>query len=115
MPNGWSPKAWRHRRRQRFSRGESGQLNLGYLFKFNYDLLPATLATFRQTAPEIAVNLFDMPPTASALEARKIDLGFVGLQPPPRRGTWLPGLGMHPHHQIVVVLPSHHALAKRAE
>ena len=31
---------------QRFSRGESGQLNLGYLFKFDFDLLPATLATF---------------------------------------------------------------------
>src|SRR5579862_8429683 len=31
---------------QRFSRGESGQLNLGYLFKFNFSLLPETLATF---------------------------------------------------------------------
>src|SRR3954466_7271443 len=69
---------------QRFSRGESGQLNLGYLFKFNFDLLPATLTTFHQTCPEIAVNLFDMSPAEqlSALEARKIDLGFVGLRPP---------------------------------
>jgi DNA-binding transcriptional LysR family regulator len=68
---------------QRFSRGESGQLNLGYLFKFNFDLLPATLATFYQTCPEIAVNLFDMSPAEQirALEARKIDLGFVGLRP----------------------------------
>src|SRR5512141_52917 len=69
---------------QRFSRGESGQLNLGYLFKFNFDLLPATLTTFYQSCPEIAVNLFDMSPAEQlrALEARKIDLGFVGLRPP---------------------------------
>src|SRR5213075_2447397 len=26
---------------QRFGRGENAQLNLGYLFKFNFDLLPA--------------------------------------------------------------------------
>ena len=75
---------------QRFSRGESGQLNLGYLFKFNFELLPATLATFYQTCPEMAVNLFDMSPAEQlrALEARKIDLGFVGLRPP--RGS--PGM-----------------------
>src|SRR4029077_17858485 len=68
---------------QRFSRGESGQLNLGYLFKFNFDLLPATLASFTTECPEIAVNLFDMAPAAQirALEARKIDLGFIGLKP----------------------------------
>ncbi len=36
---------------QRFSRGESGQLNLGYLFKFNFELLPAVLATFYEVCP----------------------------------------------------------------
>src|SRR5207237_838902 len=58
---------------QRFSRGESGQLNLGYLFKFNFDLLPVTLATFYVNSPEISVNLFDMAPAEQlrALEARK--------------------------------------------
>ena len=102
---------------QRFSRGESGQLNLGYLFKFNYDLLPATLATFRQASPEIAVNLFDMPPAEQlrALEARKIDLGFVGLQPPAaKRNMAALVWECIAHHQIVVVVPSHHALAKRS-
>jgi DNA-binding transcriptional LysR family regulator len=103
---------------QRFSRGESGQLNLGYLFKFNYDLLPATLVTFRQTAPEIAVNLFDMPPAEQlrALEARKIDLGFVGLRPPAdKKNVSVLVWECIAHHQIVVVLPSHHALAKRSK
>jgi Transcriptional regulator len=103
---------------QRFSRGESGQLNLGYLFKFNFDLLPATLTTFYQTCPEIAVNLFDMSPAEQlrALEARKIDLGFVGLRPPASLKnmaalTW----ECVARHNVVVVLPAHHPLAKRSK
>jgi DNA-binding transcriptional LysR family regulator len=100
---------------QRFSRGESGQLNLGYLFKFNFELLPATLATFYQTCPEMAVNLFDMSPAEQlrALEARKIDLGFVGLRPPGANKNTTP-LEWHcvAHHAVIVVLPAHHPLAK---
>ena len=103
---------------QRFSRGESGQLNLGYLFKFNFDLLPATLTTFYQSCPEIAVNLFDMPPAEQlrALEARKIDLGFVGLRPSAANKNMAAlvweSVG---HHNVVVVLPARHQLAKKAK
>jgi DNA-binding transcriptional LysR family regulator len=101
---------------QRFSRGESGQLNLGYLFKFNFDLLPATLATFYQTCPEIAVNLFDLSPAEQfrALETRKIDLGFVGLRPPVASKN-LAALASEcvARHDIVVVLPARHPLAKK--
>jgi DNA-binding transcriptional LysR family regulator len=99
---------------QRFSRGESGQLNLGYLFKFN--LLPATLKTFYQDCPEIAVNLFDMSPSEQmrALEVRKIDLAFVGVRPPPTSKplevlTW----ECVARHAVVVVLPEGHPLAKK--
>ena len=102
---------------QRFSRGESGQLNLGYLFKFNFDLLPATLATFYQTCPEIAVNLFDMPPAEQlrALEARKIDLGFVGLRPPSNsRNMAALNWECVARHNVVVVLPARHPLAKKS-
>jgi DNA-binding transcriptional LysR family regulator len=103
---------------QRFSRGESGQLNLGYLFKFNFDLLPATLVTFYQTYPEIAVNLFDMSPAEQlrTLEARKIDLGFVGLQPPAANKN-LASLAWEcvAHHNVVVVLPADHPLAKKSK
>jgi DNA-binding transcriptional LysR family regulator len=101
---------------QRFSRGESGQLNLGYLFKFDFDLLPATLATFYRICPEVAVNLFDMSPAEQlrALEARKIDLGFVGLRPRAASQsmaalTW----ECVAHHDVVVVLPAHHPLAQK--
>jgi len=64
---------------QRFSRGESGQLNLGYLFKFNFDLLPATLATFYQTCPEIAVNLFDTR-ESNLTPAEQIEIGHEEVQ-----------------------------------
>ncbi len=101
---------------QRFSRGESGQLNLGYLFKFNFDLLPSTLATFYQTCPEIAVNLFDMSPAEQirALEARKIDLGFVGLRPSASSRN-MAGLNWQrvASHDVVVVVPARHPLAKK--
>src|SRR3954467_7728937 len=101
---------------QRFSRGESGQLNLGYLFNFNFDLLPATLTTFYQACPEIAVNLFDMSPAEQlrALEARKIDLAFVGLRPPAAHKN-IVALSWEcvARHAVVVVLPVHHPLAKK--
>jgi DNA-binding transcriptional LysR family regulator len=103
---------------QRFSRGESGQLNLGYLFKFNFDLLPSTLATFYQICPEIAVNLFDMTPAEQlrALEARKIDLGFVGLRPP-AAGKNITELEWEcvARHNVAVVLPAQHPLARKRQ
>ena len=100
----------------RLSRGESRQLNLGYLFKFNFDLLPTTLETFYAMYPEMAVNLFDMSPADQlcALEARKIDLGFVGLRPGHNTPT-NPNLIWEcvAHHPVVVVLPMDHLLAKK--
>lgn len=99
---------------QRFSRGESAQLNLGYLFKFNFDLLPATLTSFYQACPEISVNLFDMSPAEQigALEARKIDLGFVGLRPAGSDGKaatlrW----ECVARHDVVAAMPAGHRLA----
>ena len=103
---------------QRFSRGESAQLNLGYLFKFNFDLLPTTLATFYRACPEISVNLFDMSPAEQlrALEARKIDLGFVGLRPPAANKN-MATLDWEciAHHNAVAVLPARHPLAKKSK
>ena len=103
---------------QRFSRGESGQLNLGYLFKFNFDLLPTTLTSFYRACPDIAVNLFDMAPAQQlrALEDRKIDLGFIGLRPTAAH-KHTASLFWHcvAHHDVVVVLPAEHPLAKKGK
>ena len=103
---------------QRFSRGESEQLNIGYLFKFNFDLLPVTLASFYKDFPETSVNLFDMSPAEQlrALEARKIDLGFVGLRPPAAgKNTTALSWECVARHNVVVVLPAAHPLAKKSK
>ena len=100
---------------QRLSRGETGQLNIAYLSIFNFDLLPKTLGTFRQAFPHVALNLFDMTPAEQfrALEARKIDLGFVGL----RFSGAAKDLEWEciTSHKAVVVLPANHPLARKKQ
>lgn len=102
---------------QRLSRGESSLLNLGYLSKFNFDLLPAPLAKFALLCPGTAVNLFDMVPAEQlrALQMRTIDLGFVGIRPPPSY-KGVEGLNWErtSRHELVVVLPARHPLAKKS-
>ncbi|HZO84768.1 MAG TPA: LysR substrate-binding domain-containing protein [Verrucomicrobiae bacterium] len=98
---------------QRLSRGHTGELNIAYLSNFNFELLPETLGAFRIACPHVSLNLFDMSPAEQlrALEARKIDLGFIGLRPPrtPKDLQW----ECISHHEIVVVLPAHHPMAKK--
>ena len=68
---------------QRMDRGESCQINIGYVANIHHGLLPATLGAFRKLSPHVALNLFDMSRAEQliALEDHKIDLGFVGLRP----------------------------------
>lgn len=100
---------------QRLSRGETGQLNIAYSSNFNFELLPETLEAFRQTFPHVALNLFDMTPAEQfrALEARKIDLGFVGLRPPAATKDlrW----ESIARHRTVAVLPVKHPLARKRQ
>ncbi len=100
---------------QRLSRGEMGQLNIAYLSNFDFELLPETLRAFRKSFPHIALNLFDMTPAEQfrALEARKIDLGFVGL-PPPAANRDLQWESIA-RHRTVVVLPEKHPLARKRQ
>lgn len=103
---------------QHMNVGESLQLNLGYLFKFNSNLLPATLTAFCQSRPAIAVNLFDMSPAEQlrALEARKIDLGFVGLRPSSASNAMAAvNWERVARHNVVAVLPARHPLAKKSK
>jgi len=100
---------------QRLSRGETGQLNIAYLSNSDFELLPETLTTFRQAFPHVALNLFDMVPAEQfrALEAGKIDLGFVGLRPPAalEHVQW----ESIARHRTVVVLPAKHPLARKSQ
>ncbi|HWH72389.1 MAG TPA: LysR substrate-binding domain-containing protein [Candidatus Sulfotelmatobacter sp.] len=98
---------------QRLSRGETGQLNIAYLSNFDFELLPETLRAFRQACPHIALNLFDLTPAEQlrALEARRIDLGFIGLRPVAIAGSLQWESIARP--RTVVVLPAQHPLARK--
>jgi DNA-binding transcriptional LysR family regulator len=97
---------------QRMNRGESSDLNIGYVANIHYGLLPATLGAFRKLHPGVALNLFDMTSAEQflALDCRKIDLGFVGL-PPVLSGHALLSECVA-HDSMLVALPSRHPLAK---
>ena len=99
---------------QRLSRGEGDRLNVGYLFKFSYDLMAATLAAFREKSPEISVNLIDLSPAEQfrSLDSQRIDLGFVGLRPPANtRHTASLDWARVTRHEMCVALPAKHSLA----
>ena len=99
---------------QRMNHGESSQLNIGYVANIHYGLLPATLGAFRKLCPRVALNLFDMTSAEQfqALEARKIDLGFVGLRPALSNHDLLAeGVAFD---TMLVALPASHPLAKKA-
>ncbi len=101
---------------QRMQRGESTQLNIGYVANIHYGLLPATLGAFRKLRPLVALNLFDLTSAEQfdALDARKIDLGFVGLCPA-RAG---PGYELISEcvamDTVVVAVAVRHPFAKKA-
>ncbi len=99
---------------RRLGRGETGQLNIGYVANMYYDLLPATLGAFRKACPHTALNLFDMTPSEQyqALAERKIDLGFVGVRAPSTQGD-LPWTSVT-HDLIMAVLPKKELLAKKS-
>jgi DNA-binding transcriptional LysR family regulator len=98
---------------QRMNRGESSQLNIGYVANIHYGLLPATLGAFRKLCPRVALNLFDMSSAEQfrALDAHKIDLGFVGLAPALSGHELLSECVAH--DTILVALAARHPLAKK--
>lgn len=100
---------------QRVDHGESSHLNIGYVSNLHYGLLPATLGAFRKLYPGVALNLFDMTSADQfqALDAQKIDLGFVGLRPA-FSGRVLRSECVA-YDTILASLPVHHPLAKKAK
>jgi LysR family transcriptional regulator, benzoate and cis,cis-muconate-responsive activator of ben and cat genes len=100
---------------QRLSRGESGQLNIGYVANIYHDLLPATLGAFRKAYPRTALNLFDMTPAEQyrALDERQIDLGFVCF----RAGSIGKELQWTcvGHDNVIVAVATGNPLAKKAK
>jgi DNA-binding transcriptional LysR family regulator len=98
---------------QRMHRGQGAALNIGYVANIHYGLLPATLGAFRKLCPTVALNLFDMTSAEQflALDARKIDLGFVGIRPALSGRAFLSESVAQ--DTILVALPAPHLLARQ--
>lgn len=75
---------------RRAAKGETGRLNLGFGFH-TFELVPRLIVKLRETAPGIDVSLRDMSTAEQmvALNAGRIDLGFVRL-PVPKNFRTLP-------------------------
>jgi DNA-binding transcriptional LysR family regulator len=99
---------------QRMNRGETSDLNIGYVANIHFGLLPATLGAFRKLHPGVALNLFDMTSAEQllAIEDRRIDLGFVGIRPALSGHALLSECVAH--DTMLVALPADHPLAKKA-
>ena len=100
---------------QHFNRSETKQLKIGYVASLHYHLLPATLTAFQRAYPEVALNLFDMTcaQQLEALEADKIDLGFIGLRES-LAGTNLQAEAVA-FYEILVALPRAHQLSRKPQ
>ncbi len=97
----------------RAARGETGRLAIGFIAQLSYEWLPKVLRTFRRRFPDVEISLTELTPTSQIeeLEARRIDLGIIGLGLP------------YPHDDLevavmsedglVMALPLDHPLAKR--
>jgi DNA-binding transcriptional LysR family regulator len=100
---------------RRLQSGEVRALNVGYVSNLFYDLLPRTLASFRQSFPTVSINLFDMScgDQFRALEDGRLDLGFVGLHAP----IALRGLEFRTiaSYKTVAALPKDNPLAGKAK
>lgn len=70
---------------QRLGRGEAGQLTIGCVANIFYEQLPVTLERFARICPGIDLHLVEMCPGEQyrALDERRIDLGFILLEPQP--------------------------------
>lgn len=100
---------------RRLRSGEVRALNIGYVSNLFYDLLPRTLASFRQLFPTVSINLFDMScgDQLHALDAGKLDLGFVGLhQPIALRGLEFRTIASY---KTVAALPKDNPLASKTK
>ena len=95
------------------SRGESGQLVIGFVSSAAYNVLPELLRAFRAEAPEVQLELHELPTNEQLvwLRAGKIDLGL--LRPP------VEDKALHQRiiirEPMVVALPEAHPLAQQPQ
>ncbi len=97
---------------QRASRGEIGQLALGFVPSADLDVLPRVLRVWSARFPTVEIELYTLLPRAQleALRDGHIQLGFLRL-PVDERGLVLESIQREP---LLAALPQGHRLARSA-
>jgi len=94
----------------------TGRVRLGAFPTANARLVPPALATFRETHPDVKVELIEAEPSAmvSSLRAGAVDLAVV-YTVPDREHPFRPPIALRPlvDDPLVAVLPPKHRLARR--
>lgn len=96
---------------QRVSRGEVGELAVGFVSSADYNVLPPLLREFRQRAPDVRLTLQESTTDRQleALAQGRLDVGFVL---PPVEDARIAYLPLH-REPLLAALPTRHPLARR--
>src|SRR5260370_1530265 len=96
---------------RRASRGETGQLSIGFMSSADLNVLPSTYPIFHERFPNVRVTLHSLTGTQqiAALREGRIDIGFL-RQPVREDGLIIRSILREP---LRVVMPTHHRLATR--
>lgn len=94
------------------SRGEMGQLVVGFVSSTAYNVLPTILRTFRTRVPDVSLELHELSTEQQLqwLREGRIDVGF--LRPPVDEDTF--SVATIYQEPLVVALPEAHPLANGA-
>lgn len=104
---------------QRTQRGELGTLRLRFVQSATFEALPRLLGAFRQTYPEVVLDLESWTTLrqTEALRDGRIDVGLMRPTTPTAGVVGLSGLGLTSRvvaeDRLVVALPAGHRLAGR--
>lgn len=96
---------------QKASRGEIGQLRIGFVSSAALEIVPSIAVAFRKRFPQVELELINLR-TSTQLEqltAKALDIGFVRL-PADKKGLTFVPIHKEP---FVAVLPKEHALARK--
>lgn len=103
-------------RARRAGRGEVGRLSIGALPSAYNGIVPSVVRTFRDSFPDVSLELFTLTPSdqADALQMGRLDIGFAGFA---RRLAEGQGLEVEPllDEPMVAIVPAHHPLAGQKE
>jgi len=100
---------------QRISRGEIGELSIGYMSALTHDFLGKALEVWRRTAPEIVVDCVEMDSVSQerALLEGRISVGI--LVPSDRPVLELLHVRLLINYPVSLALPRSHAHANKSE